>query len=165
MTQTKVDYHQYLASREWRLKRKEVIERCGNVCERCHQGPVQNVHHLTYERVGNELIADLQGLCRPCHEFMSGEQHDDPAKKSLSLDVKECPYCGDILYVMGAEFLPETDREKHWSNATERAEVRMHCMTGHVFALVVETIELDTKMLWERRSNWHNDEEVLREYK
>jgi len=75
---TKVNYKRYLASREWRLKRKEVIERAKGVCERCLDDDIANVHHLTYENVGNEPLDDLQGLCRGCHEYESGERDDDP---------------------------------------------------------------------------------------
>ena len=75
----KVDYKTYLASREWRLKRKEVIEDQWNRCGRCQATPIENVHHLHYKTVGYESPRDLQGLCRPCHEYVSGERDDDPA--------------------------------------------------------------------------------------
>ena len=76
----KVDYHRYMASREWALKKEAVKERSGDVCERCHEAKVQSVHHLTYERLGNETTeTDLVGVCRLCHEFLSGKRDDDPA--------------------------------------------------------------------------------------
>ena len=78
MPSGKVDYHVYMASREWRLKRKEVIAEHHNICQRCGSGPIQNVHHLTYERLGNEETEDLVGLCRACHEYVSGERESDP---------------------------------------------------------------------------------------
>jgi hypothetical protein len=78
MVKERVDYHQYLASREWALKKEAVRERPGGICERCHSAPIQSTHHLTYERLGNELLEDLQGLCRPCHEFLSAKRDDDP---------------------------------------------------------------------------------------
>ena len=78
--QTKVDYQKYLASREWRLKRKEVIERADNICERCFSADIANVHHLTYERLGKEDARnDLLGVCRPCHEYLSAKRDQDPA--------------------------------------------------------------------------------------
>ena len=36
------------------------------------------VHHLTYERMGAELLEDLMAICDPCHEFLSGKSEDDP---------------------------------------------------------------------------------------
>ena len=75
-----IDYKQYLASREWRLKRKKFIEEATyGVCERCADRPIENVHHLTYANIGNEDWSDLMGLCRPCHEYIAGERDDDPA--------------------------------------------------------------------------------------
>ena len=81
----KVNYYEYLASREWRLKRKQKIERAGRWCERCHERPIENVHHLTYERLGNERQDDLLGVCRACHEFLSAERYDDPSVKSMQV--------------------------------------------------------------------------------
>ncbi len=78
-----IDYHQYMASRQWRLKRKEVIEECHNICERCGRTPVENIHHLTYENLGHEQRGDLMGLCRACHEYLSAERTDDPALTTI----------------------------------------------------------------------------------
>lgn len=78
-----IDYQQYLASREWRLKRKEVIERNEGICERCASRQIENVHHVTYERVGQELPSDLIGVCSPCHEYLSGERDNDPAIEAI----------------------------------------------------------------------------------
>ena len=78
--ETAIDYQQYLASREWRVKRKLFIEEeTYGVCERCADCPIENVHHLTYANVGNEDWKDLMGLCRPCHEYIAAERDDDPA--------------------------------------------------------------------------------------
>lgn len=76
---TKVDYHRYLASREWREKRKEVIKGNDGLCYRCLSAPIKDVHHVTYERIGHEGPDDLIGLCRPCHEYLAAERDDDPA--------------------------------------------------------------------------------------
>ena len=78
-----IDYKQYLASREWRVKRKEVIEDRGGICERCASRPIQNVHHLTYKRVGQEHTNDLMGLCRPCHEYLAAVRDVDPALEDI----------------------------------------------------------------------------------
>lgn len=73
-----VDYHKYMASRDWALKREAVKERAGNICERCEEAYIANVHHLTYQNLGDEPLHDLQGLCRPCHAFLSAKSSDDP---------------------------------------------------------------------------------------
>ena len=79
-TKTKIDYKTYLASREWRLKRKELFTYNGDKnCERC-RAPATQVHHVTYNSIGNEcVISDIQAVCRDCHEYLSAERKDDPA--------------------------------------------------------------------------------------
>lgn len=73
------DYQAYLASREWALKREEVRKRSRGMCERCWRYPQQAVHHLTYARVGHELLEDLLAVCNLCHDFLSGKSDNDPA--------------------------------------------------------------------------------------
>ena len=68
-------YKEYIRSDAWRRKRVEVIRRAGGVCERCGDWPIANVHHLSYRRLGNELPADLLGVCRQCHHTLHGEEN------------------------------------------------------------------------------------------
>ncbi len=69
-------YQDYLRSDEWRRLRVLVIDRAGGRCERCRCTAGEwNVHHLTYERRGHELLEDLVLLCRPCHEAAHGITH------------------------------------------------------------------------------------------
>lgn len=74
------DYQRYLASREWSLLRERVRDRSSNHCEHCFLAPQQAVHHLTYERIGNELLSDLMAVCHPCHEWLSGKSKENPVK-------------------------------------------------------------------------------------
>jgi len=73
-----VNYKQYLASREWALRKRQVRERSWGRCERC-AAPQEAAHHLTYERLGNERLEDLLAVCDACHEYLSGLRPDDPA--------------------------------------------------------------------------------------
>ena len=83
---TDFDYPRYLASREWALLKNAVRERSGGVCERCGNAPATQCHHLTYERIGRELLTDLQDICRPCHEYESAVSAFDPLQ----------PYVGNV---------------------------------------------------------------------
>lgn len=58
----------YMKSDRWRKKRVKVLDRDGHKCVQCKRGdgPLQ-VHHLTYERYGNERLDDLVTLCERCH--------------------------------------------------------------------------------------------------
>jgi 5-methylcytosine-specific restriction endonuclease McrA len=64
-------YDEYLRSEEWLSIRRQVLRRDNFRCR--HTGklngpgdPLQ-VHHLTYDRVGHELLDDLITLCRSAH--------------------------------------------------------------------------------------------------
>ena len=61
-------YLTYLDSAEWRARRCEIIEARGAECESCGaDDEMLELHHLTYERLGNELDEDLVLLCERCH--------------------------------------------------------------------------------------------------
>ena len=60
-------YSEYLKSPEWRAKRLKVLARAKGICEGCGEVHATQVHHLTYERVGDELLFDLVAICDECH--------------------------------------------------------------------------------------------------
>jgi hypothetical protein len=39
---------------------------------------MRDTHHKTYARLGHEWLSDLQGICTPCHEWLSGKSNLDP---------------------------------------------------------------------------------------
>lgn len=99
------EYKEYLASREWAILREKVRKRSRNKCERCKVNKQDAVHHLTYERIGRELLEDLQAICKPCHEFLSAKSESDPLEEEVepvefepTLISKDgillCPQCG-----------------------------------------------------------------------
>lgn len=88
-------YQRYLASREWALLKNAVRGRSGGTCERCHLADHQDTHHLTYERLYNERIEDLLGVCRPCHEYLSGKSDFDPASEAVLMPVVQISYRHD----------------------------------------------------------------------
>ena len=71
------NYQRYLASREWGLLKRAVRKRSEGQCERC-PGEYEETHHLTYERIGHENVADLLAVCRECHRYLSGISDFDP---------------------------------------------------------------------------------------
>jgi hypothetical protein len=60
-------YEQYLQTAHWRARRNTALKRAGYRCSRCSVGRQLQVHHLSYDRLGAELDADLEVLCRGCH--------------------------------------------------------------------------------------------------
>lgn len=67
-------YAGYMASAEWYARRLAVLKRDGNKCQGCG-ADAEQVHHLTYERVGREQLEDLVSVCERCHRFL----HRSPA--------------------------------------------------------------------------------------
>jgi len=61
-------YTEYLNSEEWKNKKRLVIKRAKSSCEGCGKSNLPlEVHHLTYDRVGDELLTDLVAFCGKCH--------------------------------------------------------------------------------------------------
>jgi hypothetical protein len=69
-------YDAYLKTTAWRLKRQAVLTRANNWCEGCAARPAIEVHHKTYEHMGNELLFELVAVCRPCHRILHPEMDE-----------------------------------------------------------------------------------------
>lgn len=68
LTNNQLNHRQYLCSPIWKLKRDEALKFYGCICSRCKEYG-NDVHHKTYDRVGgNELMSDLEVVCRDCHK-------------------------------------------------------------------------------------------------
>ena len=61
-------YKKYIVSPQWKKKRKQVLERATYKCEKCNATEGLEVHHLTYDRLGQEELYDLLVVCKKCHE-------------------------------------------------------------------------------------------------
>jgi hypothetical protein len=82
----------------WTYYRPTIIRRAGGCCERCGAKTRRlEVHHLTYERFGRELLTDLQGLCEPCHKIADEERKRFTRRRWWSLgdaqDQAEITWC------------------------------------------------------------------------
>ena len=84
---TNAQYEDYLNSTVWKNKRRAVMDRCKKICERCGKFRVDEVHHLTYERIFNEMLEDLQDLCEPCLKFLHGASGIYPLRPAISVKV------------------------------------------------------------------------------
>ncbi len=69
------EYDCYMKSEEWAAKRDERLRLDDNYCVMCGRKngvtrkgkPVLQVHHISYQHLGNEPMADLVSLCAGCH--------------------------------------------------------------------------------------------------
>lgn len=64
-------YRRYLALPEWQARRRMFLA-AHPACADCGVTATQ-VHHRSYERVGDERDDDLEGLCGGCHRA----RHDE----------------------------------------------------------------------------------------
>lgn len=63
-----IPYSVYIKSRQWQEKRDARLRLDRYRCQMCGTAKNLNVHHITYERLGNEDMSDLVTLCQNCHE-------------------------------------------------------------------------------------------------
>ncbi|KKK81746.1 hypothetical protein LCGC14_2810350 [marine sediment metagenome] len=76
-------YLVYLKSPVWRRKAAR-LKRKRKCCEVCGRGNRLHVHHLTYERIGQERPSDLIVLCEDCHEgHHTGQPIDRESRRHM----------------------------------------------------------------------------------
>jgi hypothetical protein len=62
-------YHAHLASDYWHALRRKALRRDNWLCQGCLEAAAEHIHHLTYERLGRELLCDVVSLCIDCHQI------------------------------------------------------------------------------------------------
>lgn len=76
LTARQIEYREvYLRSDHWQQVRIAALERAEHHCQVCNSAKSLDVHHRTYERVGQERPMDLTVLCRRCHSLFHGNAH------------------------------------------------------------------------------------------
>lgn len=73
-----MNYQAYLKTIAWKERRTAALRRAGYRCQVCNGSDRLEVHHRTYERIGQEDPADLTVLCHECHELFSRRMQDPP---------------------------------------------------------------------------------------
>lgn len=61
-------YEEYLQSPAWQEKRRLVLTRALGICEGCAVNEAKQIHHTTYEHVGDEFLFELVAVCDACHD-------------------------------------------------------------------------------------------------
>ena len=69
------EYQSYLETIDWKGLRQKVFKRSGGMCEGCLENKATQVHHLTYEHVGNEFMWEVVAICNECHERYHKDDH------------------------------------------------------------------------------------------
>lgn len=68
-----LDYTKHINSDRWERRRQQAIQDVGGTCQFIKNGKLCGstdriqVHHLSYDNLGNEKPEDLLVVCRECH--------------------------------------------------------------------------------------------------
>jgi hypothetical protein len=62
-------YQSHLASDYWHALRQKALRRDNWLCQGCLEAAAEHIHHMTYERLGQELLCDVVSLCTDCHQI------------------------------------------------------------------------------------------------
>lgn len=78
-------YSEYLSSSEWKGIRESVLRIDQYACTNCSTEQNLQVHHTTYNNVGQEMVFELVTLCRSCHIQIHKMDYDNRKEKELHL--------------------------------------------------------------------------------
>jgi hypothetical protein len=76
-------YDEYLRSAHWKRLREAHRRWSGEPTCFCGETDGLQLHHLTYERLGEERMADLRWLCKSCHNMV----HHLERRRQLGIDL------------------------------------------------------------------------------
>jgi len=72
-------YQEYLFSSQWKEKARQVLTRDDGQCKAILSGCLRSanqVHHLSYQHVGNEPLFELISVCSACHDKITTMDRD-----------------------------------------------------------------------------------------
>ena len=72
-SQWKIEKDAYMKSSKWFKIRKKVLKRDSYMCQACMSKNNLDVHHITYEYTGEEVLENLVAICRDCHSELHEE--------------------------------------------------------------------------------------------
>ena len=87
MTKKQERYHKYLKSGEWKYTKGKKLKQSNFKCDGCGESSgAMEVHHLTYERIGMELLTDLASYCINCHKIAHNKVDSSEWNKYLTMN-------------------------------------------------------------------------------
>jgi hypothetical protein len=78
-----LSYYEYIVSPEWRTRSIAVCTSRGSKCEVCGSKEKIQVHHRSYERMGQETEEDLEVVCKSCHELIHWAANQYPEQYAI----------------------------------------------------------------------------------
>ena len=77
-------YQAVLSSERWKNLKDLFIRAQNGKCGRCNKSGKLELHHKTYERLGDEKYSDLELLCASCHKIADRERAVEGYRSSQS---------------------------------------------------------------------------------
>ena len=113
------NYKDYLLSRHWIDFRSVCKQNKQYKCYMC-QSKIKKLilHHLTYERLGNENLSDVVFMCHDCHTDVHTLKNFKPKKpkKKNNKKQKKNTTLQEKLQSLGYKGYKEYLRSSHWKN-------------------------------------------------
>lgn len=76
-------YKDYLKSQHWKATKQKFYSEKKYRCYFCGKGNSLEIHHITYENIGKEMIEDMVYLCHSCHIKATFSKEKDVIQKWL----------------------------------------------------------------------------------
>jgi hypothetical protein len=117
-----VDYQSYLLSTEWQaIRLRYSLSGLPLDCYVCG-GVSSEFHHLTYERIGHEELADIVPICRKHHKLV----HQYQAQNNVTIGAAT-EYMRSLLFIQGSREYSVGKRLRR-KRELERLEKEKQCL-------------------------------------
>jgi hypothetical protein len=115
-------YETVINSFRWRGLKMRLLSQRGKRCQRCNQPrwPLE-LHHKTYERLGEERDDDLELLCSQCH-VVADEERAEAGRVRASEALDDARFYGWCRAVYGEDYEPDDLDYERYEEWLERKE-------------------------------------------
>lgn len=166
-------YEEYLLTPEWQAKREQALARALYRCQICHTPENLNVHHASYEHLGNEPLTDLIVLCESDHSWFHYRLAKNKHMSQVGIDPEKDPIIatgfqvidppirlqkGQVLLVGSRSeqgVLPFVLNVGHRAAVIKKQSVAIFSLTMSKVRLTQQMIALDTRVEPARMSDEH----------
>lgn len=112
-------YNAVISSKRWRKLREKFLARHDSKCDRCgwkkttwDRSRTIDLHHKTYERLGEEIDADLELVCSVCHVKADKERAAAGRQRALAA-LYDAQFNGWATKVYGEDYGMFEDESMH----------------------------------------------------
>jgi hypothetical protein len=159
-----MNYYEYIKSPEWKNKREWALKFADYKCQVCRSVKNLNVHHSTYQNLGEEKPGDIIVLCKDCHEKFHNKLPETP-KAVVPTQMLTCEEKKTILFEKIKRYESgETDEPKISKRLRMVSPLTPQIIVKEVVALKKRILELDVEVeinQVNKRIGSETEEEIL----